>query len=122
MRITRVLFRLSDACAWLLVFVALLFALVMASMGPMFYAMDHEPVSWPELISTLVGLLVVAKGAYELTRRQPWALMLVSVPGIAAFLGGGTVFGIAYLGLVLLVFGVPFLLAFLELRAQGRAR
>ena len=78
--------------------------------------MSH--VSWPELISLLVVALLVAKGAYELTRRRPWALFVVSIPGLVLLAKGATVLAAVYLGLSLLVFGLPLLLAFVESRER----
>lgn len=116
MRVIKTLFWISDVAAWLLLFLALVGSLLMAY-SPIFYAMDHEPISWSELLTTLVGCLLVAKGAYELTRRRVWALLLVALPAFAALLLGNIKFGLVYLGSCMLVFGLPLGLAFRESRA-----
>ena len=115
MRLTKALFSLSDACAWLLASVAALAAVSFPLLAPIQAKMDHEAISPLEI--TVITLLwaVVAIGAWRLTRRRLWGLAAVALPAIY----GGPAFAATYLGFVALVFGTPLLLAFIEVRNRA---
>ena len=114
MRLTKALFNLSDACAWLLASFAALAAVSFPILGPISARMDHETISPMEITVISLFWAVVALGAWRLTRRRLWGLVAVALP--ASY--GGLGFAVTYLGLVVLVFGTPLLLAFFEARAR----
>ena len=116
-RVTKGLFWLSDACAWILLCLALSSAFLYAGAGPLLYAMDHEPVPWAEFAVTLIACLLVAKGAFEHTRRRVGSLWILA-PGVIALFSGVYLAAAAYVGFCLLVFWAPRLLAFLESQSQ----
>lgn len=115
MRLTKVLFYLSDTCAWLLFSFAALAAISFPFLGPISAKMDHATISPIKITAITVLWAVVAIGAWRLTRRKLWGLFAVSLPAIY----GGPGFTASYLGLVALVFGSPLLLAFLEARNRA---
>lgn len=122
MRITKALFWVSDICAWILLFLASAYALLSITGAPLLAAMAHEPLSWPKAAASAFCSLLVAIGAFWLTRRRPLALPLVLIPTAVALINGVLDTALVSLGFVLLVFGLPFLLAFLELRARPAGR
>ena len=112
MRITKTLFAISDAFAYLLAGLGGLTAISFPVLGPISARMEKDPISFIEV--TIITLLwaVVAIGAWSLTRRKLWGLVAVSLPALY----GGLGFAITYLGLVAIVFGTPLLLALIEAR------
>lgn len=78
--------------------------------------MRDVPLSAPEVAGKTLVWSIVAFGAWQLTRRRPWALAAVALPVIV----GDAAFNAVYLGLTALVFGLPLLLAFNEVRRTAR--
>jgi hypothetical protein len=108
------LFRISDAFAWLVFAVALL--------APLVEFAPRTGVGGPTTLPWYFSLLcvVAAFGAFHLTRRHLFGLPLVLLLPIAGDLFSNW-FAIAlYVLFALLVFGTPFLLAFIEARQNAR--
>lgn len=122
MRVTKVLFWVSDICAWLLICLAVVLALTYFFGAPILAAMDHTPLSWTKAATMSFYSLLVAAGAYRLTRRKPLALFPVLIPAIAALINGALLSSLVALAFVLLVFGLPFLLAYIESRPHVAAK
>ena len=114
-RATRVLFSLSDICAWMLLSGALLVAVAGLYVGSVELA-GHAPSSEPGALPTSLLWFLVSIGAYAVTRRRPLSLVLLALPALALSVDGRFLFALSWLGLVL-VFGTPFVLAFIEVRS-----
>ena len=102
------LFRISDAIAWLVFIVALMMPLIeIAPQGGV-----GGPTRFPWYSSLLC--VVVAFGAFHLTRRHLFGLLLVLLLPIVPGLFPNWLATGLYVLFTLLVFGTPFLLAFIE--------
>jgi hypothetical protein len=114
MRLTKTLFWLSDIAAWMLLSVSAAGAVFM----PIFARADTQPVSWTGAAAVSAICLLVAAGAYGVTRRRPLFLVLVALPAVASSASGDLSFALPYLVTILAVFGSPFVLAFFESRTR----
>ncbi|MEG3790142.1 hypothetical protein V1318_08420 [Lysobacter sp. CCNWLW3] len=113
MRLTKILFGLSDLCAWMLMTVAVLGAVAVLFLGP---APDAKPVSSLESMALSLLWVLVAAGAYLLTRRRPLGLLLVILPVFVWLVQGDAVPALAYAAFALLVFATPLILVWREVR------
>jgi hypothetical protein len=112
------LFRLSDGFACLLILLG-----VLAALGSLFidvvHPHKHSEIKSLGQIFWSCGIPVAAAiGAYGLTRRQPFGLVLAAAPSLAFALKGNLLFALIYLAAALIIFGVPFGLVFLEVRKR----
>ncbi len=121
MRLIRALFWLSDACAWLLLSVAVFLAVLFPVLGPSADRADHVPVSWPSTLLASVFFLSVAVLCYCITRRQSLAVLFLAALLFVAGVSASLVLGFLYAVPVLVVFGTPMLLALNEARAHVSA-
>jgi hypothetical protein len=108
------LFRISDAVAWL-VFVSAL-ALPLVEFAPQTGV--GGPARLP--LSLTVLCVVVAFGAFLLTRRRLFGLLLVLFLPVAFDFFTNWVASTLYVLSALIVFGSPFMLAFVEARQNAR--
>lgn len=115
-RLTQGLFHISDACAWMLAIAAAAGAASFPFLAPVLSRMRDVPLSATDVAGKTLVWSIVAFGAWQLTRRRPWALAAVALPVIV----GDAAFNAVYLGLTALVFGLPLLLAFNEARRTAR--
>ena len=118
MRLTRVWFWLSDIFAWLLLSVTLLGACFYPIVGPVADRMDHQPTSWLRVVLASLFMLLIAITCFGITRRSPLAILFLVVLAFAVGISANLAIGLIYAGLVLLIFGIPLLLAFLEARSR----
>jgi len=117
-KLTRALFRFSDAMGWFL------FVLAAYSAVGMFFIDVVPPGRFTlgERLHTSIPCLVVAIGAFLLARRRlvglPLVMLVPVVPNIDSH------FSLTYVALALIVFGSPFVTAFFSayIRAAARAR
>ena len=121
MRLTRILFRVSDSFARLLVCCGVLSAVSLPFLYTEAERITGLPVNWAEVVGASSTWLAAALGAYGLARRKPSGLLLVPLPSLALIATDGYVIGLVYAGLALLVFGSPLALACFEVRAGGGA-
>ena len=121
MRLTRVLFRVSDTFAYLLICFSVVSAVGFALLRSEAAHMDHQPIDWAAMIGVSAVWLATALGAYGLTRRKPFCLLLVLLPSLALIVTDSYVPALVYAGLALVIFGSPLALAFLEVRGPRRS-
>ncbi|HET7930557.1 MAG TPA: hypothetical protein VFL63_04105 [Rhodanobacteraceae bacterium] len=115
-RVTAILFGLSDVVAWALVSLAVFLAVVSPFVMPVAARMEHATTSWPAVLVQVLGLLVLAVGAYGMTRRRPIALALLALPSVAWLFGGAWLPALVWFVAVLVIFGLPLCLAYVEVR------
>ena len=112
MRLTKALFYLSDAFAWLIASIAALAAVTYPIFGPIFAEIDRETITPIQIIATTSLFAAVAFGAWLLTRRKVTGLAVAALPALC----GSVDFAVIYLGFVSIIFGTPLLLVFVESR------
>jgi len=112
---TRTLFKLSDVFAWVLFLVAAYAALASLLVDAVPSSARAAPSISP-LLYTCILCIVVAVGAFALTRRRLVGLPLVMPLPVAFHFYSNLLLVSVYVVAVLLVFGGPFLLAFVEAR------
>ena len=117
-RLTRAWFRFSDAMAWFL------FVLAALSAVGVFLIDVVPPVRFTlgQRLHAAIPCLIIAIGAFLLARRRPVGLpMVMLVPLVPSV---DSHFSLVYVALALIVFGSPFVTAFLSayIRAVARAR
>jgi hypothetical protein len=110
----KILFFVSDTLAWLLLALTVVSTLVFVFIGPNDAQENNYTVSHLEIWATCIVSVCVIVGAYAITRHRPFGIVLVSLPAILLFFAGGLLSGLVSLGLVLVIFGTPFLLVFIE--------
>lgn len=115
MKLTKIAFFISD----LLALTIGIIAIGMAAVFPM--AMDYEdpaaPLTTQDKILWLIACLLVIAGAFQQLRRKPVGLLLLLSPAALWLLNKPLSFIISYLIFCLLIFGLPYALAFYELKA-----
>ena len=117
-RLTKGLFAVSDMAAWMLAIAAEAGAASFPFLAPVVSRMKDVPLSAWEVAGKTLLWSTVAFGAWQLTRRRPWALAVIWPP----LLLGDARFNVTYLALTTLVFGLPLFLAFHEARRAAEAR
>lgn len=119
-RITKAMFWISDACAWLLIWALLAFALLGPIAAPIAAKMRGETMPAIFMIGFSACCLVAAAGLYLVARRRVAGLLLVlfSCLVVAAYGIPPIVVTIAT-GLAVVVFGGPFGFAYLERRFKS---
>jgi len=113
-RLTKSLFYLSDAFAWILAALCFCMAIFSFVFGKDIARFDSLPISSNKIAFNTCIFALVGIGALALTRRKMWGLLAAS--SLASL--GSAGFAIFYLTFVALAFGVPFVLVLLESR-QG---
>ena len=117
-RVTRALFLLSDAIAWILVVITGAVAVLFPLMEPVYSQMEHRALWWPSVIATSAFFMALAIGAYALTRRRLAGLLPLALASLPTFLAGNPRPPLIWLACVALVFGAPFALAWREARVR----
>ena len=117
-RLTRALFLVSDALAWVLLSLAVLSATSLPFLGFVAERMERSAVSWPGIIGSSLLSLAVGAGAYGLTRRRPLSLAFVALPSVISGVTGNWLLALAWLVAVVVVFGAPLFLAYREMRSS----
>lgn len=112
-----VLFRLSDAFAWLVFIVAAYTALAIPFVEFVPHAGATSPARLPFYLSILC--VVVAFGAFHLTRRHLFGLPPIFLLPVALNFFTNWSATALYILFALLVFGTPFLLVFIEARRKA---
>ena len=113
-RIIKALFQFSDACAWVVLFFSALTALSYPFID---VVPPNRPAESQLLLASGLSLLV-AVGAYHLTRRRLFGLPLVLLLPVAFGFYSNLLATVAYLVSASVVFGAPLACAFLEARAR----
>lgn len=116
MRLTKILFGLSDLCAWMLLTVAVLAAVAVLFVGPGPDGARSEQLSSTAAMGLAVFWILVGVGAYLLTRRRPIGLALVVLPAILWAVQGAFAMAAIYAAFALLVFATPLILVWREVR------
>jgi hypothetical protein len=116
-RLIRVLFAFADLFAWLLLVLSVLEALAWPFIGPVYARMAHLPITTLSIVGGCATWVAVAAGAYAITRRRVLGLALVLVPAVVWLVSGLPVLALVFAVVAILVFGTPFLLAFLQARS-----
>ncbi|NUO76853.1 MAG: hypothetical protein HOQ32_12665 [Lysobacter sp.] len=119
MRLTKFLFGLSDLCAWMLLTAAVLAVVAVLFVGPGPEGARAAPVSSFASMGQALLWLLVAVGAYLLTRRRPLGLPMVILPALVWALQGNVMVATIYAGVALLVFLTPLWLVWREVRRQA---
>jgi hypothetical protein len=114
-RVTKALFRFSDACAWVVLFFS---ALAAVSFPFVEFVPRNRPAESELLFASGLSLLV-AIGAYQLMRRRLFGLPLVLLLPVAFGFHTNLFATFAYLLSATAAFGAPFVRAFLEARASA---
>lgn len=120
LRVTQRLFAFSDAIAWLLVAVALASCLLLPLAEWADARMSRRSISALRVLTELLLGLLTAGGAYGVTRRQSWAIVVTLAPALAWTISGHAKAGLGYAVGCAVVFGLPFLLAFLTACSSAR--
>lgn len=113
MRLTKFLFGLSDLCAWMLMTVAVAAVAVVLFLGP---GPDAKPFTLLESMGLSLLWILVAVGAYSLTRRRPFGVVLVMLPVVLWLFQGNVAPALIYAAFALLVFATPLVLVWREVR------
>ena len=107
MRAIRILFAISDFCAWLVMTVAVVAGVAAPIVIPIQARMAHRETDALATATTVGLCLTVALGAFLVARRRIVGLPLLLVPaGFLAF-DGEFVAAVVVILAVLLVFGLP---------------
>ncbi len=117
---------ISDAIAWFVILAGVMIAIVFPIVAPVHASyqrlIGEQPVSCLFTVSTVVMALFSALGAYQLSRRKPQGLLLIMLSCLL-WMGTGHIHAALVYGcLVLMIFGTPLLLSYLEARKLGRGR
>jgi hypothetical protein len=116
-RFTKFLFALSDIFAWLLLAFSSMAVVAYPIAGSVYAKMSHQSLTTFDIIGICAILLIVAAGAFAITRRKVLGIALVLAPAVANALSGQFLFALGYTGAVAVVFATPFLLVFLQVRS-----
>ena len=119
MALTRVWFRLTDLLAWILLCLCVLGALASPIAVPVFSRMNSESGSGWLLLAVSVAYLLIAFGAFLITRRRLTGLIFLLVPSAYWAATGVLVAAFVYLALVAVVFGLPYLLVYIAIRGRS---
>lgn len=111
----RLLFAIADWFAWLIVIFSLSVAALYPFVAPIFAQMDHEEVSTFGTVWIVLIALLVAVSGYAITRRKVSGAFALLAPGLLLLFQGSSLLGTIYSLLVLLVFALPFALAYFDL-------
>ena len=111
----RLLFAIADWFAWLIVIFSLGVAALYPFAAPIFAQMDHEDVSPIGTVWVVVIAIFVAVAGYAITRRKMSAIFALLAPGLVLLLQDSPLLGAIYSLLILLVFALPFALAYFDL-------
>lgn len=114
--VVRIIFAVSDLIAWILLFASLAGAVMYPFAGPIHARMDHHALSVERIVLTVFFAIIVAVGAYLLTRRKILGLPLVLVPCIGWGLTGSMPIALCYGALVLIIFVTPLVLSYIEMK------
>lgn len=117
MRLTKFLFGLSDLCAWMLLTAGVLAVVAVLFVGP--GPEGARTVSSFESMGQALLWLLVAVGAYLLTRRRPLGVPMVVLPALVWAAQGNVAVALIYAGVALLVFATPLILVWREVRRNG---
>ncbi|SMC20152.1 hypothetical protein SAMN02745857_00835 [Andreprevotia lacus DSM 23236] len=115
------LFCLSDCCAWLLVGVGVIGAFDFALVPPEILFRNSPPSAIVNPACYCTSLLLGAKGAFMLSERKPLGLLLLQAIGLLYAWQGQYAIAALWLGSTLLLFGLPLLLVWQEVRRQAAA-
>lgn len=114
----------SDAIAWLVVSTGVISAVIIPIVAPIHAShqrlIGEQPASFLFTVSTAVIALLSALGAYQLSRRRPEGLLLVMLPCLLWLASGQIYTVLVYGGIMLMTFGTPLFLSYLEARRVGR--
>ena len=113
-RLTKLWFAFSDMLAWLLLALSIVATAIFPFVGPVYARMTRQPMTTLNIVGTCALWLMVAVGAYAITRRKVLGLVLVLVPAAVSAVSGRMAFALAFAAACIVVFATPFLLAFLR--------
>lgn len=120
-RLTLLWFALSDLLAWPLLAFSLMVAIAFPLAGPAHARMAQQPMTTFTLVGTCALWLMIAGGAYAITRRRPLGLVLVLAPAVASAMAGQMAAALV-LAAWAIAFVPPFILAFLQARSAAASR
>lgn len=113
-RLIQSLLRISDSLGWLVVTFGVAEAALYPIAGPIHARMNGYTLSLFQIFATSFLSLVVALGGYLVTRRRPIGVVAICLLSFIWIAQGLFAFALSYLGVVLLIFGTPFLLMYLQ--------
>ena len=115
-RLTKTLFAVADFLAWLLLAFSIAGALAFPFVGPVYGRMSGQPVTALGIAGVCVLWLVVALGAFAITRRRVFGVFLVLLPAFQLLASGRVAFGLAVAGALVLAFATPFVIVLSQAR------
>ena len=121
-RLTKLWFAFSDLLAWPLLAFSLVGAIAFPFVGPIYARMAQQSITTFTITSTCALWLIVAAGAYAITRRKALGLLLVLSPAIVSATSGKIAFALVLAVAWALAFATPFLLAFLQARSAATSK
>ncbi|WP_296281275.1 hypothetical protein [Pseudoxanthomonas sp.] len=121
-RLTKLWFAFSDLLAWALLAFSLVGAIVFPFVGPIYARMAQQSITTFTIIGTCAIWLIVAAGAYAITRRKALGLVLVLAPAIVSAISGQIAFALAFAVAWAVAFVTPFLLAFFQARLAATSK
>jgi hypothetical protein len=114
-RLIKALFRVSDIFASLLLAFAALVTVTYPFAGPAWARMDHQQLPASSIVATCLLWLFGALGAYLITRRRAFGVLLMTAVGFVAAKGDWMA-GLGLAAAVAFVFGLPLLLVLIRAR------
>lgn len=121
-RLTQLWFALSDLLAWPLLAFSLMGAIAFPFAGPAYARMAQQPMTTFTLVGTCALWLMVAGGAYAITRCRPLGLVLVLAPAIASAMAGQRASALVLAAAWAIAFAPPFVLVFFQARSAASSR
>ena len=121
--LTKALFVVSDALAWLLLAIALLVASLYPIAGPAAARMYRHELPWWSVAAICAACLLVALGAFAITRRRAAGLLPIVLAAALGAMSHGVLAATLAALVAVALFGTPFGLVALQARRQvfGRA-
>ena len=113
-KVAKILFGLSDFCAWSLIMFALICVVTFPFIGPMYADARHESISTLSVIGTCLLWAAVALGTYAVTRRRALGLPLVMIPALPLVMAGHITLALAWIVVFALLFGLPFVIVAID--------
>lgn len=113
-RLIQILLWISDCLAWVLVVYGVATAVLSPVGMHVHEQMGAQSLPLVQIIATSVAYALLALSAYLVTRRKPIGVVIVCLLSIVWFAQGLYAFAISYVGVVMLLFGTPFFLMYLQ--------
>ena len=115
-KVVKILFGISDFCAWSLIMFALICVIAFPFIGEIYAVARHESISTLSVIGTCLPWASVALGTYAVTRRRALGLPLVMNPALPLVMAGHITLASVWILIFVLLFGLPFLMVAIDAR------